>query len=178
MKIKWTLLIAILTLAFAAHADNGDDEECFAYTNAVQVIRIPQDCFTTPESGPNFYHYTFTNAGNYRFLVDTSRVFVIIHHFPFSFPLTDMSQGEAHDFYLPCNYFPYYVTFGDVTMRNIPVQRLPVGVFNLYTAGELRHTNTQWFFVRSVTNTVDNSMLFAPFYRNEAKRFYSVRAGD
>ena len=177
MRIKWTLLLAVLTLAFAAHADNGDDDECFAYTNEVQIVRIPQDCFTLSSSGPNFHHYIFTNASNYRFVVDTSRVFTVVHHFPFSIGLFDIGQGEAHDFYLPCNYLPYYVTFIDVTPRYIPVQRLPVGEFNLYTAGELRGTNTQWFFVRSMTNTLANSMLYAPFYGNESKRFYQVRAG-
>lgn len=170
----WIALMVIFgALAFRSQGAT-DDDECYAETNAVQVIRIPQDCFTLPASGSNFYHFTITNAGNYRFVIDSARVFQVLHNFPFSIGVPDLRQGETYDFYLPCNYQPYTLTFVNVTMHYIGVQHIPAGKFDLYTTDTIQETN-QWTFVKPFTNLVANSMLFVPFNVDGKQKYYLAR---
>jgi hypothetical protein len=175
-KMLWIWIALMVIFGALAFRSQGatDDDECYAETNAVQVIRIPQDCFTLPASGSNFYHFTITNAGNYRFVIDSARVFQVLHNFPFSIGVPPLRQGETHDFYLPCNYQPYTLTFVDITVHYIGVQHIPAGAFDVYTSGAIS-TNTEWTKIQSFTNHIENALFFAPFNRTEAQRYYQLR---
>jgi hypothetical protein len=179
IKLAWILVVVLgLALNLNAQVDDDDDPSCTAMTNAVQIIRVPQDCGRTQDGIP---FYTFTNAGNFRFVIETQRVFQVFNEYPFEaerLGIFNMREGDTYEFFLYCNWDrgTTHIVFFDATSIHIPVARLPVGAFDLYTAGTIS-TNTQWVKVQSFTNNVANSLFYAPFYRNEPQRYYQVRAG-
>jgi hypothetical protein len=176
MKKFWIAMLVIVALTVNAQ---DDDDNCYAQTNAVQVIRVPKDLSATN----GLFYYTFTNAGNFRFIVETSRVFQVITEYPFEAErmggingFWTMREGDAYEFFLACGWDrgTTHLVFIDSTRSYIPVTRLPAGAFDLYTATAVS-TNMQWSFVKRFTNSAPNALYYAPFNASESMRFYSFR---
>jgi hypothetical protein len=176
LMLVWSMLVVVLgTVGTYAAVDDDDDPPCHASTNAVITVRVPQDLtLNTNAPSGTFLYYSITNPGNYRFMVDRDKVYQVVNSFPFDIPIFAMGEGEAWDFYLPCNYQPYNITFVDVTRHYIPVGRMKLGIYEVFTAGQVT-TNTHWQHINTIVNYKSNAVARAPFYRAEKMRFYKLR---
>lgn len=171
----WVIWVAVLIFFFVlcapiVNAQIDDDPPCYAFTSEVQVVSFPSDCFRVPNT-TNFYAYTITNAGNYRFVIDSPVVVQVLNNFPFAIDVFTMREGDTYDFYLPCNYQPYSIGFIDISALHIPVTTLDVGIYKLYSTVNL---NSAWQFSGNITNNKAGAKLLVPFSTRTPMKFFKA----